>query len=167
MCLLCSVWSRSLKGVSEVNQTVRDVNPGEIYFLNNKIILLQLWRHSYTASYHIYDFNSRLVLFARRHSFHIYFCNEMTFHWFHWAAFWFCFSSSVLDGSLLPNDTQYISWSPVGHKLVSKDKWNFYKQSFLYIWQRSSHWLYYWGFWTLSLLGKIVELVSNYWLPFL
>uniref|UniRef100_A0A8C5J0A1 Dipeptidyl peptidase 4 n=1 Tax=Junco hyemalis TaxID=40217 RepID=A0A8C5J0A1_JUNHY len=37
------------------------------------------WRHSFTASYHIYDFGN--------------------------------------DG-LLPNDTQYISWSPVGHKLA-------------------------------------------------
>ncbi|NXC20821.1 DPP4 peptidase, partial [Corythaeola cristata] len=27
-------------------------------------------------------------------------------------------SSSILDGGLLPNDTQYISWSPVGHKLA-------------------------------------------------
>ncbi|OXB77060.1 UNVERIFIED_CONTAM: hypothetical protein H355_007707, partial [Colinus virginianus] len=44
----------------------------------------KLWRHSYTASYHIYDFNT----------------------------------SSILDNALLPNDTQYISWSPVGHKLA-------------------------------------------------
>nr|CAG32562.1 hypothetical protein RCJMB04_29g21 [Gallus gallus] len=44
----------------------------------------KLWRHSYTASYHIYDFNT----------------------------------SSILDDALLPNDTQYISWSPVGHKLA-------------------------------------------------
>ncbi|XP_009988375.1 PREDICTED: LOW QUALITY PROTEIN: dipeptidyl peptidase 4, partial [Tauraco erythrolophus] len=27
-------------------------------------------------------------------------------------------SSSILDDGLLPNDTQYISWSPVGHKLA-------------------------------------------------
>uniref|UniRef100_A0A8C9GB63 Dipeptidyl peptidase 4 n=1 Tax=Pavo cristatus TaxID=9049 RepID=A0A8C9GB63_PAVCR len=46
--------------------------------------LSQLWRHSYTASYHIYDFNT----------------------------------SSILHDALLPNDTQYISWSPVGHKLA-------------------------------------------------
>uniref|UniRef100_A0A8C0F443 Dipeptidyl peptidase 4 n=1 Tax=Bubo bubo TaxID=30461 RepID=A0A8C0F443_BUBBB len=71
------VLNKSMRRVSEVIQTVRDVNPSEIYSLN-KIILLQLWRHSYTASYHIYDFNSRL----------------------------------------LHNDTQYISWSPVGHKLA-------------------------------------------------
>ncbi|XP_064020222.1 dipeptidyl peptidase 4 isoform X1 [Pogoniulus pusillus] len=45
---------------------------------------VKLWRHSYTASYYIYDFNS----------------------------------SSVLDAKLLHNDTQYISWSPVGHKLA-------------------------------------------------
>ncbi|XP_010286806.1 PREDICTED: dipeptidyl peptidase 4, partial [Phaethon lepturus] len=56
---------------------------------DQKFALLQysytkLWRHSYTASYHIYDFNS----------------------------------SSILDDGLLPNDTQYISWSPVGHKLA-------------------------------------------------
>nr|XP_009674539.1 PREDICTED: dipeptidyl peptidase 4 [Struthio camelus australis] len=56
---------------------------------DQKFALLQysytkLWRHSYTASYHIYDFNT----------------------------------SSILDDRLLPNDTQYISWSPVGHKLV-------------------------------------------------
>ncbi|XP_067994866.1 dipeptidyl peptidase 4 [Melanerpes formicivorus] len=44
----------------------------------------KLWRHSYTASYYIYDFNS----------------------------------SSILDTKLLHNDTQYISWSPVGHKLA-------------------------------------------------
>uniref|UniRef100_A0A8C3LKP2 Dipeptidyl peptidase 4 n=1 Tax=Chrysolophus pictus TaxID=9089 RepID=A0A8C3LKP2_CHRPC len=44
----------------------------------------KLWRHSYTASYHIYDFNT----------------------------------SSILDDALLPNDTQYISWSPIGHKLA-------------------------------------------------
>uniref|UniRef100_A0A663EWE1 Dipeptidyl peptidase 4 n=1 Tax=Aquila chrysaetos chrysaetos TaxID=223781 RepID=A0A663EWE1_AQUCH len=77
-CVL-SVLSKTMRRVSEVIQTVRDVNPGEIYFLNIKIILLQLWRHSYTASYHIYDFN---------------------------------------NGKLLPNDIQYISWSPVGHKLA-------------------------------------------------
>uniref|UniRef100_A0A8D2QJ88 Dipeptidyl peptidase 4 n=1 Tax=Zonotrichia albicollis TaxID=44394 RepID=A0A8D2QJ88_ZONAL len=40
--------------------------------------------HSFTASYHIYDFGN----------------------------------SSILDDGLLPNDTQYISWSPVGHKLA-------------------------------------------------
>ncbi|NXP82073.1 DPP4 peptidase, partial [Ramphastos sulfuratus] len=56
---------------------------------DQKFALLQysytkLWRHSYTASYYIYDFNS----------------------------------SSVLDAKLLHNDTQYISWSPVGHKLA-------------------------------------------------
>ncbi|NXX86364.1 DPP4 peptidase, partial [Urocolius indicus] len=56
---------------------------------DQKFALLQysytkLWRHSYTASYHIYDFSS----------------------------------SSTLDDGLLPNDTQYISWSPVGHKLA-------------------------------------------------
>uniref|UniRef100_A0A8C5U6E8 Dipeptidyl peptidase 4 n=1 Tax=Malurus cyaneus samueli TaxID=2593467 RepID=A0A8C5U6E8_9PASS len=70
--------------VSVVIQTVRDMKPSEIYFLNIKIILLQLWRHSFTASYHIYNFSS----------------------------------SSILDDGLLPNDTQYISWSPVGHKLA-------------------------------------------------
>uniref|UniRef100_A0A8C8E898 Dipeptidyl peptidase 4 n=1 Tax=Otus sunia TaxID=257818 RepID=A0A8C8E898_9STRI len=74
------VLNKSMRKVSEVIQTVRDVNPSEIYSL--KIILLQLWRHSYTASYHIYDFNSRSVIL------------------------------------LLHNDTQYISWSPVGHKLA-------------------------------------------------
>uniref|UniRef100_A0A8C3R0L3 Dipeptidyl peptidase 4 n=1 Tax=Cyanoderma ruficeps TaxID=181631 RepID=A0A8C3R0L3_9PASS len=62
------------------------MKPCEINFLNIKIILLQLWRHSFTASYHIYNFSSRSVIFAH-------------------------------DG-LLPNDTQYISWSPVGHKLA-------------------------------------------------
>uniref|UniRef100_A0A8C3CXW4 Dipeptidyl peptidase 4 n=1 Tax=Cairina moschata TaxID=8855 RepID=A0A8C3CXW4_CAIMO len=41
-------------------------------------------RHSYTASYYIYDFNT----------------------------------SSILDETLLHNNTQYISWSPVGHKLA-------------------------------------------------
>ncbi|NXL80260.1 DPP4 peptidase, partial [Leptocoma aspasia] len=56
---------------------------------DQKFALLQysytkLWRHSFTASYHIYNFSS----------------------------------SSILDGGLLPNDTQYISWSPVGHKLA-------------------------------------------------
>ncbi|NWQ98509.1 DPP4 peptidase, partial [Burhinus bistriatus] len=56
---------------------------------DQKFALLQysytkLWRHSYTASYHIYDFNS----------------------------------SSILDDGLLPKDIQYISWSPVGHKLA-------------------------------------------------
>uniref|UniRef100_A0A8C3CYS8 Dipeptidyl peptidase 4 n=1 Tax=Cairina moschata TaxID=8855 RepID=A0A8C3CYS8_CAIMO len=44
----------------------------------------KLWRHSYTASYYIYDFNT----------------------------------SSILDETLLHNNTQYISWSPVGHKLA-------------------------------------------------
>ncbi|XP_025894386.1 dipeptidyl peptidase 4 [Nothoprocta perdicaria] len=56
---------------------------------DQKYALLQysytkLWRHSYTASYYIYDFNT----------------------------------SSILAADLLPNDTQYISWSPVGHKLA-------------------------------------------------
>ncbi|XP_075009993.1 dipeptidyl peptidase 4-like [Calonectris borealis] len=64
---------------------------------DQKFALLQysytkLWRHSYTASYHIYDFNS----------------------------------SSILDDGLLPNDTQYISWSPVGHKLAYVWKNNVY-----------------------------------------
>eukprot|EP00075_Anas_platyrhynchos_P028155 XP_027317408.1 dipeptidyl peptidase 4 [Anas platyrhynchos] len=44
----------------------------------------KLWRHSYTASYYIYDFNT----------------------------------SSIVDETLLHNNTQYISWSPVGHKLA-------------------------------------------------
>ncbi|XP_065269856.1 dipeptidyl peptidase 4 [Emys orbicularis] len=56
---------------------------------DQKFALLQynyvkLWRHSYTASYHIYDLNTR----------------------------------SLVTENLLPNDTQYISWSPVGHKLA-------------------------------------------------
>ncbi|XP_009082796.1 PREDICTED: dipeptidyl peptidase 4, partial [Acanthisitta chloris] len=56
---------------------------------DQKFALLQysytkLWRHSFTASYHIYDFNS----------------------------------SSIVDDGQLHNDTQYISWSPVGHKLA-------------------------------------------------
>uniref|UniRef100_A0A8C3JL49 Dipeptidyl peptidase 4 n=1 Tax=Calidris pygmaea TaxID=425635 RepID=A0A8C3JL49_9CHAR len=59
--------------------TVREMNPGKMYFVNINIILLQLWRHSYTASYYIYDFN---------------------------------------NAGLLPNDIQYISWSPVGNKLA-------------------------------------------------
>uniref|UniRef100_A0A8D0HJ49 Dipeptidyl peptidase 4 n=1 Tax=Sphenodon punctatus TaxID=8508 RepID=A0A8D0HJ49_SPHPU len=41
-------------------------------------------RHSYTASYHIYDLNN----------------------------------SSLVTDYLLPNDTQYVTWSPVGHKLA-------------------------------------------------
>ncbi|KAG6940040.1 dipeptidyl peptidase 4 [Chelydra serpentina] len=45
---------------------------------------VKLWRHSYTASYHIYDLKT----------------------------------SSLVTENLLPNDTQYISWSPVGHKLA-------------------------------------------------
>ncbi|NXU56328.1 DPP4 peptidase, partial [Turnix velox] len=64
---------------------------------DQKFALLQykytkLWRHSYTASYHIYDFST----------------------------------SSILDDSLLPNDTQYISWSPVGNKLAFVWKNNVY-----------------------------------------
>ncbi|NXE81899.1 DPP4 peptidase, partial [Cochlearius cochlearius] len=64
---------------------------------DQKFALLQysytkLWRHSYTASYRIYDFNS----------------------------------SSVLADGVLPNDTQYISWSPVGHKLAYVWKNNVY-----------------------------------------
>ncbi|XP_014810209.1 PREDICTED: dipeptidyl peptidase 4 [Calidris pugnax] len=56
---------------------------------DQKFALLQysytkLWRHSYTASYYIYDFSN----------------------------------SSILDAGVLPNDIQYISWSPVGHKLA-------------------------------------------------
>uniref|UniRef100_A0A8B9IL65 Dipeptidyl peptidase 4 n=1 Tax=Anser cygnoides TaxID=8845 RepID=A0A8B9IL65_ANSCY len=56
---------------------------------DQKFALLQysytkLWRHSYTASYYIYDFNT----------------------------------SSILDETPLHNNTQYISWSPVGHKLA-------------------------------------------------
>uniref|UniRef100_A0A8C4V664 Dipeptidyl peptidase 4 n=1 Tax=Falco tinnunculus TaxID=100819 RepID=A0A8C4V664_FALTI len=87
---LCFVLSKSVRRVSEVIQTVRDVNPGEICLLNIKIILLQLWRHSYTASYHIYDFNIRsVILHARR-------------------------------------NIQYISWSPVGHKLAYVWKNNVY-----------------------------------------
>ncbi|NWU11410.1 DPP4 peptidase, partial [Cephalopterus ornatus] len=52
----------------------------------------KLWRHSFTASYHIYNFSS----------------------------------SSILDDGLLPDDTQYISWSPVGHKLAYVWKNNVY-----------------------------------------
>ncbi|NWU79985.1 DPP4 peptidase, partial [Onychorhynchus coronatus] len=64
---------------------------------DQKFALLQynyrkLWRHSFSASYHIYNFSS----------------------------------SSILDDGLLPNDTQYISWSPVGHKLAYVWKNNVY-----------------------------------------
>ncbi|NWY51800.1 DPP4 peptidase, partial [Chionis minor] len=64
---------------------------------DQKFALLQysytkLWRHSYTASYHIYDFSS----------------------------------SSILDDGLLHKDIQYISWSPVGHKLAYVWKNNIY-----------------------------------------
>lgn len=51
---------RRISEVSVVIEAVRD-----FCFLNNELILLQLWRHSYTASYHIYDFNARLVNFAQ------------------------------------------------------------------------------------------------------
>uniref|UniRef100_A0A803XT53 Fibroblast activation protein alpha n=1 Tax=Meleagris gallopavo TaxID=9103 RepID=A0A803XT53_MELGA len=81
-----SISSKSMRRISEVSEVieaVRDLGPVDI-FLNITLIFLQLWRHSYTASYHIYDFNA----------------------------------SSILDDALLPNDTQYISWSPVGHKLA-------------------------------------------------
>ncbi|NXK96412.1 DPP4 peptidase, partial [Formicarius rufipectus] len=44
----------------------------------------KLWRHSFTASYYIYDLSN----------------------------------SSVVDDEPVPNNTQYISWSPVGHKLA-------------------------------------------------
>ncbi|OWJ99751.1 DPP4 [Cervus elaphus hippelaphus] len=44
------------------------------------------WRHSYTASYDIYDLNKRQLITEER----------------------------------IPNNTQWITWSPVGHKLVSK-----------------------------------------------
>ncbi|KAF6361380.1 dipeptidyl peptidase 4 [Rhinolophus ferrumequinum] len=43
------------------------------------------WRHSYTASYDIYDLNKRQLITEER----------------------------------IPNDTQLITWSPEGHKLVS------------------------------------------------
>uniref|UniRef100_A0A8B9IS65 Dipeptidyl peptidase 4 n=1 Tax=Amazona collaria TaxID=241587 RepID=A0A8B9IS65_9PSIT len=74
------------------NQYLHKASNGDILLVNaeagtSSVILANttlLWRHSYTASYHIYDFNS----------------------------------SSILDDGLLPNDTQYISWSPVGHKLA-------------------------------------------------
>uniref|UniRef100_A0A8B9PAX2 Dipeptidyl peptidase 4 n=1 Tax=Apteryx owenii TaxID=8824 RepID=A0A8B9PAX2_APTOW len=86
-CVL-SISSKSMRRISGVSVVIQAVRAMQIlvklYFLNIKIILLQLWRHSYTASYHIYDFNT----------------------------------SSILDSRLLPNDTQYISWSPVGHKLA-------------------------------------------------
>jgi len=68
-----------MRRLLEVIQTVRDMYPDEIDFPNIKIILLQLWRHSYTASYHIYDFNSRSVIFAQDIVLTL-FCNEMTFH---------------------------------------------------------------------------------------
>lgn len=85
----------------------------------------------------------------------------MSFHWFLLAAFCFYFSSSILDDGLLPKDIQYISWSPVGHQLVSEEKWTLHKQSFSYTWHGNSCFLYPWGFGTFLLLRNVAELVSK------
>nr|XP_033801091.1 dipeptidyl peptidase 4-like [Geotrypetes seraphini] len=52
----------------------------------------KLWRHSYTASYHIYDLNE----------------------------------SKLITENPIPNCIQYITWSPVGHKLAYVWKNNIY-----------------------------------------
>ncbi|XP_042319885.1 dipeptidyl peptidase 4 [Sceloporus undulatus] len=52
----------------------------------------KVWRHSYNASYHIYDLSS----------------------------------SSLVPGKALPTNIQYISWSPVGHKLAYVSNNNIY-----------------------------------------
>lgn len=69
---------RRISEVSEVIEAVRDLGPVDI-FLNITLIFLQLWRHSYTASYHIYDFNARSVNFAQDVIL-IVFCNEVAFY---------------------------------------------------------------------------------------
>lgn len=45
---------------------------------------MKQWRHSYTASYDIYDLNKR----------------------------------QLITGEKIPNNTQWITWSPEGHKLA-------------------------------------------------
>uniref|UniRef100_A0A7M4FLV5 Dipeptidyl peptidase 4 n=1 Tax=Crocodylus porosus TaxID=8502 RepID=A0A7M4FLV5_CROPO len=66
------------------------------YFLKITMVFLQLWRHSYTATYHIYDMTA----------------------------------STLVTENPLPNDTQYISWSPVGHKLAYVWNNNIYVKEF-------------------------------------
>uniref|UniRef100_A0A7M4FPW5 Dipeptidyl peptidase 4 n=1 Tax=Crocodylus porosus TaxID=8502 RepID=A0A7M4FPW5_CROPO len=60
------------------------------------ISFIYLWRHSYTATYHIYDMTA----------------------------------STLVTENPLPNDTQYISWSPVGHKLAYVWNNNIYVKEF-------------------------------------
>ncbi|XP_066468190.1 dipeptidyl peptidase 4 [Tiliqua scincoides] len=72
------------------NDTLASTNTSEaILSADQKFALLQhsyekVWRHSYIASYEIYDLEN----------------------------------SSLVNVNKLPDDIQYISWSPVGHKLA-------------------------------------------------
>ncbi|XP_058047673.1 dipeptidyl peptidase 4 [Ahaetulla prasina] len=72
------------------NNTLDSYNSSEaILSPDKKFALLRydyekVWRHSYTASYHIYDLNNR----------------------------------TIITENPLPTTIQYISWSPVGHKLA-------------------------------------------------
>uniref|UniRef100_A0A098LYK4 Dipeptidyl peptidase 4 n=1 Tax=Pantherophis guttatus TaxID=94885 RepID=A0A098LYK4_PANGU len=72
------------------NDTLDTYNSSEaILSPDKKFALLRynyekVWRHSYTASYHIYDLNNR----------------------------------TIITENPLPTTIQYISWSPVGHKLA-------------------------------------------------
>uniref|UniRef100_A0A098LWW7 Dipeptidyl peptidase 4 n=1 Tax=Opheodrys aestivus TaxID=186591 RepID=A0A098LWW7_9SAUR len=72
------------------NDTLDNYNSSEaILSPDKKFALLRynyekVWRHSYTASYHIYDLNNR----------------------------------TIITENPLPTTIQYISWSPVGHKLA-------------------------------------------------
>ncbi|XP_013915628.1 PREDICTED: dipeptidyl peptidase 4 [Thamnophis sirtalis] len=72
------------------NDTLDNFNSSEaILSPDKKFALLRynyekVWRHSYTASYHIYDLNNK----------------------------------TIIAENPLPTTIQYISWSPVGHKLA-------------------------------------------------
>ncbi|XP_019409091.1 PREDICTED: dipeptidyl peptidase 4 [Crocodylus porosus] len=84
------------------NTTIKEVGATTAMFSpDTRFALLQsgykkLWRHSYTATYHIYDMTA----------------------------------STLVTENPLPNDTQYISWSPVGHKLAYVWNNNIYVKEF-------------------------------------
>lgn len=105
---------------------------------------MEAFLHSFIS--HLW-FQCKVSKFCTRCNFNSI-CNEVAFYWFVLFVSCFFISRAILDDALLPNDMQYISWSPVGHKLVSKDNLNLY--SLFCSHDRVAHINYVLGVWGLS-----------------
>lgn len=94
--------------------------------------LLQQWRHSYTASYSVYDLEKRSVSPPNKATrlFWYNFKGYLTGSYSLGIISSYLFSRQLITEEKIPNNTQWITWSPEGHKLVStflllwlKKKW--------------------------------------------